>query len=177
MCSTAVERATQFAGFLQRHQAALLAECRRLVRPGRDPEDLLQDVLLALWQRTQRQHNPFDPCQSGALAYALQAIRWLFRSGLRGRSLPLQLEEADLVAPQVEEAWLFRAREEAREKVQEALNGLDASQRTILVLRLAGLTFQEISTAVGLPLATVYNRYRAALDHLRRVIGIDPLPE
>jgi RNA polymerase sigma factor (sigma-70 family) len=55
--------------------------------------------------------------------------------------------------------------------VQRALEGLPQEQREIVVLKIWGkMTLRDIAEIVDQPMATVYSRYRSALDCLRKTM-------
>jgi RNA polymerase sigma factor (sigma-70 family) len=182
MCTAPGERSSGFAAFVVQRQAALLAECLSLTGSYQNALDLLQEVLLGLWQ-----DRGFDPCHPRAPAYAKQRARWLFLSDKRTRRpscFPTTSAEGpddagavDPADPDVIEPWLLLALEEDREQLHAALQQLDKALQDILNMRLAGLTFRDISATLGGSIGTVTSRYYRALTQLRDVLGDDPLPQ
>lgn len=62
-------------------------------------------------------------------------------------------------------------REEARRRVQQAIEELPAREREVLVLKeFEGLKYREIAQLLGIPIGTVMSRLYAARKHLARVI-------
>ena len=63
-------------------------------------------------------------------------------------------------------------RSEAERILQEALDGLDASHRDIIVLRdIEGLAYEEIADILELPKGTVKSRLHRARAQLARVLS------
>jgi RNA polymerase sigma-70 factor, ECF subfamily len=53
-------------------------------------------------------------------------------------------------------------------EVQMAMGALDVQEREVITMRMwNGATFEEIGEVIGLPLSTVYLRYRSGLEKLR----------
>ena len=61
---------------------------------------------------------------------------------------------------------------DTRLDIASALSRLGCTEREIVTLRaVAGASFREISVAVGLPLGTVYFKYRQAIAALRDMLS------
>jgi len=64
---------------------------------------------------------------------------------------------------------------EERERVLRAMGSLDSKHRAVLVLRyFNGLSYEEISSTMGIPLGTVKSRIYVALKMLRELLGTQP---
>lgn len=134
-------------------------------------EELTQEVFLRVWRADSYCADKGRP-MSWILGIAHHlAVDELRRRSARprlvhddpqvGRSL---LEVAD-ASPDPHELTLQGIR---RRQISEALAGLPASQREVLVLAyFGGLTQSEIAETYGLPLGTVKTRTRLALGKLR----------
>ena len=115
----------------------------------------------------------------GALELAAGLERVEPPARLKAEIMGLVREEADVMAlargdeaPAVE---VLGGRERDR-KVQECISALDDEQREVLVLRdIEGMSYEEISEALGLPDGTVKSRLfraRAALKNsLKKALG------
>ena|SRR5687768_3610264 len=55
--------------------------------------------------------------------------------------------------------------------VQQAVQGLPARQREVLLLRVwSGMTLNEVAQVTGLAISTIFDEYRRGLDGVRRVM-------
>ncbi len=130
---------------------------------GADPqsaEDVVADAFLGLWKQLVAGRLIESPA-----AYLAQSVRHgVARRGqreARRREIERETSHADWFA---DEQGLERAGHTAA-----LLAGLSDAQREVVVLRIwADLTFQEISTALGIPLSTAGHRYRTALAAMRQ---------
>ena len=136
---------------------------------GIDPscaEDVLQDVYLAAWR-----HEPRDADRIGLK-------RWLYRVTVNRCNLEHRRRtRRTRVLRRL--AWLWpgadrsddatgaACRQEERELVRRALDGLDAGLRSVLVLRyFSELDSKEIGRILGLPDSTVRSRLRTGRRQL-----------
>jgi RNA polymerase sigma-70 factor (ECF subfamily) len=56
----------------------------------------------------------------------------------------------------------------AVEEAQQALAALPLEEREVITLRLWNdVTFEEIAALMGMPLSTVYSRYKSGLEQIR----------
>jgi DNA-directed RNA polymerase specialized sigma24 family protein len=185
MCATPEERRLAFIDGVDDLQQELLAECQHLGVPIHVMEDLIQDVLLALWNLP-----AFDPCHPGRLGFARQRLIWRYHDCLHGQppEVPLlsgpdneggqnQGGVLSLPDPEAEEPWFLAALGEAHEQVRAAVGQLDELDQMIVAARAAGMTFADIGHLVGLSVAGVYGRWGTALQTLHTILHTDPLPE
>jgi RNA polymerase sigma-70 factor, ECF subfamily len=131
---------------------------------GADPqsaEDVVADAFLGLWKQLVAGRLIESPA-----AYLAQSVRHgVARRGkreARRREIESEASHADWFA---DDQGLERTGHTAA-----LLAGLSDTQREVVVLRIwADLTFQEISTALGIPLSTAGHRYRTALVAMRHM--------
>ena len=117
-------------------------------------EDLLQEFFVRLYQMP-------PAAVKKPRAYLLQSARNLAVDGLRKRE-----EHAPEEAVHTAEHPLERHME--RMDLEAAMDRLDLMERQVVTLHLnGGLKFREVAQVVGLPLGTVYSRYRKAIEKLR----------
>jgi RNA polymerase sigma-70 factor (ECF subfamily) len=142
---------------------ALLPSLRRysrsLTRSDADGEDLLQDcVEKVLARRTQwRGLN----LRGWMLTVMTNLHRNQRRSAVRGSLVDLD-GAVDLAAPEAPTDPLERS------QLETALNGLSEDHRAVLMLVvIEGYTYQEVATALDIPIGTVMSR----LSRARQQIG------
>jgi RNA polymerase sigma-70 factor (ECF subfamily) len=143
---------------LHRHYQRLYALCRRLAGDEQDALDACQEALLAVARGLSR----FD----GRSSFATWAYRVATNACLdelrrkRRRPVPLPTAEIDTGSDLAEEAAV-------RLDIDAALSRLPPEYRTAVVLRdQAGLSYDDIAQALGVPIGTVRSRIargRAAL--------------
>jgi RNA polymerase sigma-70 factor (ECF subfamily) len=141
------------------------------VRGGIDAdraEELVQDVLLAVWRRA----DTFDDARSSALTwiYTLARNRRIDEFRIKGHTAP---KAEDLAWDATEGLSTEGAFEQVRRHhaLREALTSLPPEQRAVLQCTFFdGKSLAEVASDSGLPLGTVKSRARLALDRLRRVL-------
>jgi RNA polymerase sigma-70 factor (sigma-E family) len=156
-----------FAEFVGARYTALVRHGILLTGDRGHGEDLAQEALVKTYRAWGRLHPDGD-----ADAYTRQVmVRAAWRAGRRlwRREIPT----AEL--PERRAADPYGPRDTAR-LVLDALRGLPAQQRVVLVLRYwAGLSEQEIAAMLSCSAGTVKSRASRAISALRRVDG--PLAE
>ncbi len=134
---------------------------------GAIAEDMMQDVLLTVWNKAEQ----FDPGRASAQAWIFGIARNLKIDMLRRSRLVLQDGAATEEAP-VPLADAIVEAEETSRSIRRAIEDLPEDQ--LAVLRLAffeDMSHGEIEQAIGVPLGTVKSRLRLALTKLRRALG------
>ncbi len=137
-------------------------------------EDLVQEVLLAVWRNARQ----FDPERGTVRAWVLQITHFRLLNELRRRSRqpevvpdPEGLVLADLPASDpgpAEATW----EQHRRTVLKSALDELPPSQREALSLAfLEDLTHEQVAAELGLPLGTAKTRIRTGLQKLRSTLG------
>lgn len=154
-----------------RYSGPLYSLAYQVTGAERFAQEVVQEVFITVWNQAER----FDPTR-GSLG------PWLF-SLARHKAIDLVRREqnhrkravADVdmeleTAPDdvAHEAWT----NVRRERVREAIAGLNDTQRTALELAFfAGLTHVEVADRLGIPLGTAKTRIRTALLKLRDALG------
>ncbi len=157
MSPTPRPRATPDAwvAFYDQHERALTAYARWLTRSPADAEDLVQDTMLKL---VRLDNPPRDP-----LAYAMRTLRHqaIDRARANARTPTLHsLTDPEAIAPD------DHADAHA---LAGAIATLSPIQQDILILRSrAGLTFEQVSAALDIPLGTAASHHARALATLRQ---------
>lgn len=150
---------TTLRGWFDAYGAAMVLYARQWLDPTL-AEDVVQDVFVRLLENTRRPQN--------VRAYLFGAVRNASINELRRRHRHARHHERfGAMAP----SW-FEPRDDERldaHLAEAALLALPDDQREIVVLRIWGqLTLTELAGIVGMPISTVFARYRAALATLRK---------
>jgi len=146
----------------------LLGELRRRARTyypsAADAADLVQDTL----ERALRHFATLRP-GSNTRAWLLAIMYHLFVDRCRRRAREEALPEQDLPAPEAEPAEPWTALDPAH--VGQALARMEGPFRQILELRWRDrCSYREISTRLGIPIATVGTRILRGRRQLRTVL-------
>src|SRR5947209_6043803 len=157
-----------------RYGRMLYALAYRIVTDQQVAEDLVQEVLLAVW----RYAASYTPQLGAARSWLFsimhhRAIDYLSR--MRRRSIlkqtrweELTLDESMAVSDVWDEAW----RSLQSELVHTALAQLSPQQQRVIELAYSqGWTHTEIAEGLQLPLGTVKARLRLGLLHLKRILA------
>lgn len=140
----------------------------RMVGPGADAEDVLQEVMLQAWNRA----AAFDPGKGSARVWLVVMTRSRCLDKLRRRGARRGHEVAGLdalaePADGEESASETMEQAEARTMVRKALAALPAEQRrTLEIAYFEGLSQSEIAERTGEPLGTVKTRMRLGMMKL-----------
>jgi len=128
-----------------------------------EAEDIVQDVMIKVWQRA----HQFDPQQaqvSGCI-YRIARNQQIDRFRKDRRPEPEMLVPEEEAAP---DAGQVVALEQEAAGLREALSRLKPDQREMVERAYLGeLSHTEIQAETGLPLGTIKSRIRLALEKLR----------
>jgi RNA polymerase sigma-70 factor (ECF subfamily) len=147
----------------------ILAVASRVLGDRSAAEDVVQDVLIALWQRPDR----FDPERGSLRSWlgmqanrrAIDLLRQeLRRSGREQRSARLTAIPGQASKDEMEEALV-------RSAVSDAVLCLPEEQRQVVELAYyRGLSYREVACALKIPEGTAKSRLRLALGKLEAVL-------
>jgi RNA polymerase sigma-70 factor (ECF subfamily) len=153
---------------MSRYRGRIMGLARKYLRSAHDVEDAVQDVFLQLWRVADR----YDPARGSTTSFVLTVARrrLLDAARRRGREpFPHSLADAGDVAALAEPDVLER--EEAIERVREALDAIEPRQREVLQLSLVqGHTHQQVAERTGLPFGTVKSHARRGLALVRDLL-------
>jgi RNA polymerase sigma factor (sigma-70 family) len=155
-----------------RYSGMVLATCRRRLGDSHQAEDVAQAVFLALARKASR-------IRPGKLA------AWLHRAAelgslrvLRDRSLRKRRERE--AAEMVSENDTAKAWEEVRPVLDEAVAGLPARYREVIVMHyLGGRKVADVSAELGKPVGTVCSLLSRGVEKLRAALerrGVSAMP-
>lgn len=149
-----------FARLYALTRGAVYALALSLLRDCQEAQDVSQDTFVKVWESA-----PGYQSQGSPMAWLLTIARNLARSRLRqgGRQVKLDEEEWNALP-----ASLPAVTSEDRVALQEALAGLGAEERQIVLLHaVSGLKHREIALLLELPLSTVLSKYHRGLKKLK----------
>lgn len=150
------------------HGRTLLGFLTQMLRDRGTAEDVLQQVLLEVWQRAES----YDPERAGLLTWVLTIARSRALDELR-RRVPEPLDPA-VAAERVEGAGTGADEPDRlleRWRMAGLLERLPRDEAGLLRLRFyEGLTQSEIAQRTGVPAGTVKTRMVNGLRHLRELL-------
>jgi RNA polymerase sigma-70 factor, ECF subfamily len=155
------------ADLYEQYRRPLLAYLRLLTSDLGLAEEILQDTLLAVWNGA----GGYAP-RSSVRAWLFGIARRRARDSLRRRTFRFvdvaALEAMPASDPEPEDAAIAAA---AHESLTAAIAGLPLAHRETLVLAFAhGLSHQELSETLGVPIGTVKSRLNAAKRMVRAIL-------
>lgn len=165
-----VERLTHgdreaLATLYERHAPSLLALAFRLLRSSQESEDLLHDVFLEAWQHCAE----YSAARSTVRGWLLLRMRSRALDRLRAR-----VRRRDVASQaSIETSSDPRSALTARQLLPNALAHIPVPQQDVIALSyFEGLSTDEISSRLGIPVGTVKSRAHAAIATLRLAFGV-----
>lgn len=132
-------------------------------------EDVIQESFLNAWRRA----RTYNPHRGSERSWFMSIVRNCCIDKLRSHSVRPQSAGSDAIVdtPARNDVWLDVSNTLTAEEISSALSNLAPDQReTIELAYYRGLTQQEISAQMGVPLGTVKGRIRMGLQRLRRLL-------
>jgi RNA polymerase sigma-70 factor (ECF subfamily) len=167
------ERAA-FVSFYDRYSPLLFSVAARVLGERKEAEDVLQEVMLVIWNKS-GDYNP----QLGTLSsWAVAVARNKALDRLRARARRLRLiEDAAVMAGDSGATSYPSANEvihgqERAELLRDAMKALPADQRMAIELAFfSGLSQSDIAERLQQPLGTIKARIRRGMLRLREQLG------
>ena len=156
-----------------RYSRMLYALAYRMVTDQQVAEDLVQEVLLAVWRRAASYTPQLGTARSWLFSIMHhRTIDYLRRVRRRSVFKQTRWEEVDLdESMAVPDVWDETWRSVQSEQVRTALTQLSPEQQRVIELAyFQGWTHTEIAERLQLPLGTVKARIRLGLIHLKRIL-------
>lgn len=164
-----------FSIFHQRHISLLFSTAYRVLNNQNDAEDVAQDVLFMIWEKSPMyDKSRGKPCTWAVTMTRNKAIDRL-RSIQRRSKLSNSLEIESRIHEQTAETFDPGDDLESFEKnalVRSAVLKLNKEQREVIELTyFAGLSQQEISERINKPIGTIKARIRRGMIRLRKLVS------
>lgn len=145
---------------------------RRVVRDPAQAEEVTQEAMVEVWRLAAR----FDPGKGSAVGWALtiahrRAVDRVRSAQARAdRESRVAASSGEIAFDQVSEATLGRLE---RQQLRHCLRRLTELQHeSIAMAYYGGLTYPQVASVLGVPLATVKTRMRDGLIRLRDCLGV-----
>ena len=146
-----------FNGIVLRHKGLLFAVCRRYARRGLDEEDMLQEVLVVLWERREQLMSiPSTPQQASWMwRVARSTCVDLLRKEPPSYPVPENFDAPD------EDTTLHR-------DLHELIAHLPEPDRSIVTLHLEGYEYKEIGRKLGMTKNNIGIRLMRIKERLKK---------
>jgi RNA polymerase sigma factor (sigma-70 family) len=154
------------------HRNGLAGAVRGVLGGQADVREILQEAFLRAWRN--RDRIPRDP------------LAWIFvvtlnvardeRRRLARRNPVLPGEDVDeaMIRSREPEPYANLERGEWLTRARQAIDRLEEHEREVFLLRVSGgLSFEQVATALEIPIGTAKTRMRAALGRLRQALWRD----
>lgn len=157
-----------YGELVRRYHAGVINVVYRLCGDARLAEDAAQEAFIRGWLHLPS-YNPRSSLRNWLYQIAVNAALDTLRK--ETKVSPNALEDLPLAASDPgPEAAVIQA--EQRTQVQRAILALPPSSRVVLVLReYEGLSYQEIASALEIPIGTVMSRLNFARSRLKEILG------
>ena len=161
-----------FTGIFERHAKSLRHFLSRSA-PHAVLDDLVSETFLTAFRSRESYDSTYVDARPWLFGIATNVIRHHWRSeGRRGaRMARLRVDEsADEIADNVESEVIGH---DEIERIRAALAQMDERYRDVLLLMAGpGLTYQEMSQALAIPVGTVRSRVSRGRGQLRELLGL-----
>ena len=177
---TPQEKLRRFEDHISPHLKSAYNLAKWLTRSHENAEDIVQEAFMRAFSAFES-YRGHDAQPQNAKAWLLTIVRntsmtWLQRNRNAGATLGFEetVDDPKDRSPDPEELLLISC---DREEVRQALQQLPSDFCEAIVLReMEGLSYREISTAVGVPVGTVMSRLSRGRDWLRRILSTSKRP-
>lgn len=149
---------------------ALYGMAQRMLSDDRMAEEVLQDVLLRIWDKI----DQYDEQKGRFFTWMAQICRNMSRDRLRSR-LRRDMEKTGSLVDNVSKVdQLFSAEQKVEHiGLAKLIGELSEDERLVLdMVYFKGYTHSEVADETGMPLGTVKTRLRRAIINLRKSLNI-----
>lgn len=149
----------------QRYANTLYGIILKIVGQEEQAKDVLQEALVKIWNHSDK----YDPAKGRLFTWMLNITRNAAIDVLRSGNYKRQSVKEETSSIDKERYYMFNSEIIG---VRELMERLSPDQSKLLELAYyGGMTQQEISDNLNIPLGTVKSRMRLALHNLRKYIG------
>ena len=176
---------TQFARLLRPHLQRLYTQAYRLTGSQEDAEDLVQDLLIRLYEKQVDLNDIEKP-----ISWLLRSLYNQFIDHYRKKSrLPIDDKESeseyiiDSMCDDAKSPHTLLEQSYTSKSLRDAINTLNSDQQALISLHdIEGYTLTELSEVLDTPVGTLKSRLHRARQSLREQLLQDqpswePLPE
>lgn len=160
---------------LYKFYPGVLALLRRLGFPPDEAEDIAQDAFVRVYKSMKGYRG------DAQWAYLEQTVRRVAANAIRakktGKRLGATVSEEVLVTlpdPNVVDPGTAMAQADVVKRMRGAIAQLDRIDRTVLLLRLKGSSYDEMVAILGITLSAVKSRLNVARRRLKELLEEDP---
>jgi RNA polymerase sigma-70 factor (ECF subfamily) len=162
---------TAFRAVYDQTAATVLGIVRRVLRDPAQSEEVMQEVMLAVWRSAARFDSSAGSANAWIMTMAHRRAVDRVRSEERAAARELRAATASIEYDQVSDAALTTLEQE---RVRRCLSGLTDLQRESLTLAYyGGYSYREVAQLLGVAVGTVKTRMRDGLIRLRDCLGVD----
>jgi|APTNR8051073442_1049403.scaffolds.fasta_scaffold09160_3 RNA polymerase sigma-70 factor (ECF subfamily) len=164
---------TAFAELYRLTSPKLTGVAMRLMRSRDQAEELLQDTYIRVWHKARL----YDPQRGAPMVWLIAVLRRCaldrLRETARRRQREVVIDEPGLDAPELTVEFDPQAAGDER-RIRRCLQLLDDSKRRAIELAFYfGLTHEELSRRMDVPIGTVKSWIRRGLKSLKDCLGDD----
>ena len=156
----------RFKALLTVHGSSLSRLAGSYVRGHSDRDDLLQEILVAIWRALPRFRGE---CSDRTFVFRIAHNRAI--TYITGRRLPLADDESEIeiedARPNPEQAL---STEQQGRRLMNAVQSLPVNQRQVVTLMLEGFSYAEIADVLGITETNVGARLTRARQTLRHLL-------
>ena len=155
---------------LNKYGGLVWSIARKMLRNTEDAEDAVQEIFVEIWKNAER----FDETKASETTFIAMIARRRIIDRIRHSARRISADSLDdvLLEPFTRADKQLQVSIEA-EQAAEAMRELRPEQQQVLRLSIVqGMSHQEISEAIGLPLGTVKTHARRGLLQVREIMGL-----
>ncbi|MEM1061890.1 MAG: sigma-70 family RNA polymerase sigma factor [Planctomycetota bacterium] len=154
-----------FDAWFRRHERLLFKVLRVYARTPDDREDLLQEISLQLWRSLPHYNGEVAETTWTYRVAMYTAISWLRKERVPGRRVPTLGDGDRLLQDTAAPA------DPRMERLLEAVERLDAFDRSLAILMLDGCSYKEMSAVLGVTENHVGVKVNRLKQKLIRTVG------
>lgn len=152
-----------FGELINRHQGLVYGLAYGKVSNFTDAQDIAQDVFIKAFRKLDQLDNPENFIAWLKMITANECKNWL-----RQKKLTIPLDDAELQASYASLVRVDKRDQELRAEVLQSVEALSETYRTVITLHhLSGLSYEEISEFLDIPVAAVVSRMHRARKQLK----------